>query len=110
MRKYPTSLEHDKKLLEEDDKIVDPVNKLSLNVRHCIMFRKGEKEVCQHLLDCANIVKIIRHNPASRAREVIKFWAGRRFGKEYFRKTFIPFLFQDVEYNASDDDTAEEVE
>ena len=49
LNKYPTTLEDDLEILEED-------KSLTRNLRNCIMFRKNEKVVLHFLKDCAESI------------------------------------------------------
>jgi hypothetical protein len=53
LRKFPTSLMEDEKILRKDKS----ERKLSKNVRHCIMYRKSEKVILHFLKDCAKRVE-----------------------------------------------------
>jgi histone-lysine N-methyltransferase SETD3 len=44
---FPTTLEQDNKILQ------DPEHKLTMNIRNCVLMRRGEKEVCHAYIDLA---------------------------------------------------------
>ena len=53
LNKYPTTIQDDNKILEEDDKKPS----LGKNKRNCVLFRKIEKEIFHYLRDCARKVE-----------------------------------------------------
>jgi histone-lysine N-methyltransferase SETD3 len=51
LKGFPTTLERDNELLK------DPNNELTMNVRNCIIMRRGEKQVCHAYIDLAPLAQ-----------------------------------------------------
>jgi hypothetical protein len=71
LKLYPTSLDQDNDLLNDDQ----TNNNLTHNIRNCIRFRKKEKEILQFLLELGQKVKkIMSYKFREKAFEDIELW------------------------------------
>ena len=53
LSRYPTTLQEDIELLAKDDQ--EP--SLGFNIRNCILYRKGEKDILHYLKDCCDKIQ-----------------------------------------------------
>ena len=91
MARYQTSLHEDIELLAKDDK----ENTLGFNKRNCILYRKGEKEVLQYLVDCAmKVVELLNLSRKNAHKEIEKWGEGSLMKKSsrYFTDTLVPLI------------------
>jgi len=91
---FSTSLEEDNKLLE------DPTKKLTMNLRNCIIMRRGEKEVLHAYIDLAKRIAEVEHYDVRKlnkylAKEVNGRGTAPSFAwrlEMYFHELWIPLL------------------
>ena len=85
---YPTSLEHDLKMLEDE-------NELSFNKANCIKYRIVEKQILTFWKECANQANLVLKGMSTKeARKEVNKWSSIEMqgAKEYFFGTYAPLL------------------
>jgi len=94
LKGFDTTLEEDYKLLEDPDK------KLTMNLRNCLIMRRGEKEILHGYIDLAKHVKAVEQKNLRQLKKYLdKHVIGR--GKKpsiawrmemFFEELWIPLL------------------
>ena len=94
MLAYPTSLEQDIEILEDDDK----THKLSYNERNCILLRRNDKIILKSLEETSNA--ILDLGKLTRREAVVALMKNRKSFKtnmKYVQNVFIPLLPETIE-------------
>ena len=74
LEEYPESLIEDDEILRKDVD-ADEEEKLGVNKRNCILYRKCEKTVLLFLMECANRVEKLVDLTPEEAKEEVESWS-----------------------------------
>ena len=88
LAKYPTTLDEDREILEEDK----TENSLGKNKTNCILFRMSEKMVLLQIKDWADKIMQVTRLDMEEAVELVKTWENKGNFYHYFEHTICPLM------------------
>jgi hypothetical protein len=94
LERYETTIEEDDKILAEDDA---NGNKLGLNKRNCVLFRKGEKAILVYMIDMAAKVRKFMTMSSKDVKKEVNKWQGNEDCYLYVKGVICALLDQPVE-------------
>ena len=96
LTKYPNTLQEDIEIVKKDE----AENNLTFNEKNCVLIRKGEKEILEYLVSCADKAAELGKLTFSEAKEAMSKWEGHdKRCEPYFNRILLNLIDLEQKWN-----------